>query len=547
MDKKISLKPKIKAYWQSWIQGRWWYGLTLVSASKIPTETIPSDWWPGDLSSGQSLIEGIFKLTDGTLPLKQFSHFLAVSSACPSFLVPIIHGFGWLRDLRMISSNASRKRARELIIYWIHYNHSWRQKAWLSAAWQAGVMGQRLRHWLAMYDFFGASADDSFRQVFFTSLNRQYKHLHRIYKLHNLSAWQQEQALLGLLFASCVLEKTPNHLKIYLKDYEKLIVERFTSQDMPMLRCPKIQFLLLQDLLDLRTLLRTKGYQEPSFLHQTIQSLTPLVRFFRHSNGELADFQGKLSPLDSQLIQAQNISVAAVDMVLSLSDIRARPIQNSLIGYERLSAKDGVVLLNTEASNPLPTLSDVGLGIFDFEWSIGALRFIRTSDLVLHTHEGHSISLGENPLLPHNDLLLKIKRQRQEGYHHLWAQLEKAGPAFHISLQREFYLAANLSDFRGCETINFDQDGVIGIRFVFDKTVQLLSHSNRAAMFKLNSPTGATSRLPDHQIWRLVSSGADQILTQSLGGGRFMVVLMSALQRGTAKTVKWAFHLNHRD
>ncbi len=542
----LSLEKRIYSSFQRRFQNSRLYGLSLVSSVKPLTDAIPSDWWPGDLTAGQSLVEGTFKLADKNIPLKNFSHFLAVSKECPSSLLFGIHGFGWLRDLRMVSSNLSRKRARDLITYWIHYNHSWHKKSWLLPAWRADIMGQRLRNWLGVYDFFGSSADNNFRHLFLTSLTRQYKHLHRMYSQNSLSSWQQIQALVGLIFTACVLKVPTATLNLYLAYFEKIIYQDLLHPNQK-IRCPKIYFFLLQDLIDLRIVLKSRDYQEPVFFGQILPVLASLVRFFRHSNGELADFPGRLKDLEFLTLSAQSISVALIDMVLSLSDSRARSIQTTQIGYERLAAKEGVVLLNTQPSSFPATLGDRGLGILDFEWSVGPNRWIHFSDLILHSAEGTGLFLGYPSPFINTDMSLKVKRQKQDGYHHLIAELENKKTAREFYLQREFYLASNLSDFRGCEAVRFTHDGFIGIRFIFNKTVQLISQSDRTATFKVVFSPHPLNKHSEHQTWRLVCSGIEQILTESLEDGRLMVVLMASLYAQQEKTLKWAFHLKHNE
>ncbi len=67
------------------------------------------------------------------------------------------HGFTWLRDLRVIGTDAARMRARALVGDWIAGGDA------DPLAQRPDVAGSRIAAWLGHYDFFAASADDEFR------------------------------------------------------------------------------------------------------------------------------------------------------------------------------------------------------------------------------------------------------------------------------------------------------------------------------------------------------------------------------------------------
>ena len=513
------------------------YGLRLWRASKSIHPVILTDLWTGDSTAGQSLVEGSFKIGDYFVPLKQASRFLSHSRECPKGFSLFLHSFEWLRDLRAVGTNASRKRARELIKYWIHSHDSWTKKTWLEPSWHPEIMGQRLRYWLSLYDFFGASADDDFRRLFFTSLNRQFRHLQNTYKTHTAREWEYLQALVGLLFATCSLKKPLSLLEHYLKELEKALSQQLFEDGGHISRSPTIQFLLLRDLIDIRALLRSCAVTEPEFLQQAIQHIAPIVRFFRHTSGKLAHFRGILGDVEVARLSCHVLSSAAVDRVLSLSDTRSKgPQRCTDTGYERLISKGGLVILNAKPSRANPDLADKAFGALDFEWSILQQGLVCTNDIIFHDALGNTLSVDHS----HNkEWPLQVSRQHKEGCHHLWVQLNYQQQYYGIHHEREFYLAVDPHDFRGFEKITFNQEGLVGIRFVFDKTAKVMSQSTRSIKIKLSSSsTGLASK-----TCRLVSSGAEQILTYSLSGGGLAVVLMASLHANTPKIIKWGFRL----
>jgi hypothetical protein len=503
-----------------------------------------TDLWPGDPTGGQSLVNGSFKGENYVFSLKEASCFLANSYECPQDIMHFLHSFDWLRDLRALGTNASRKRTRELILYWIDSNHSLRKKSWLSPAWHPGIIGQRLRCWLSMYDFFGASADENFRREFFRSLNHQFHYLQKTYKSLNRTSWYYSQALTGLIFFTCCLEKSPKQLEIYLKELEKTLSEQFLQDGGHISRSPKIHFLILRDLIDIRTLLRTSALiPEPSFLQQAIQHIAPLIRFFRHSDGELADFQGLLTPLESLRLQFYKVSAATVDMVLSLSDARPRQIQRAQdTGYERFSSKGGLILLNTKKETSAREEEDQGLGILNFQWSAPPYGFICSNDVVIYTMKGQPIYIRNNKELPPG--FIQIKRQQKEGHNHLRAHFDYQLENCTVQLNRELYIAPEPGDFRGSESILLDCEGIISIRFTFCRTAVLVSKSTRSVMIKFKPRKVNLEESYAPNTWRLVCTGKEEVFTQTLSDGRLEVILMMSLEPYQEKKMKWAFHLS---
>ncbi|RZI46381.1 hypothetical protein [Candidatus Finniella inopinata] len=524
--------------WKRLLQATPLYGLRLMGSTESIPSIVLTDLWPGDSMAGQSLVEGSFKMGDYFVPLKEVSRFLSHSRECPKGFLLFLHSFEWLRDLRTAGTNASRKRARELIKYWIQSHGSWARKNWLEPSWYPEVMGQRIRFWLSLYDFFGATADDEFKRLFFTSLHRQYRYLQNNYKTHTRTDWQHFQALVGLIFATCCLEKTSYRLAVYMKELEKLLSRQLFEDGGHVSRSPKIQFFLLRDLIDMRGVLRSCGVSEPEFLQQAIQHIAPIVRFFRHTSGELAHFSGALNQVDALRLSCHFLSSAMVDRVLSLSDTRSRGGQRCAdTGYERLTSKGGVIILNTKPCYSGDQTTDKAFGMVDFEWSVLQRGLVCASDLIFHDASGNIVSLdGEGDS---NSWKLETSRHHKDGSHHLWAQLHCHKGGFDLMYEREFYLAADPHDFRGQEKIIFNQEGVAGIRFIFDRSAEIINQSKRSIKIKLSS---VSADQPGH-IYRLASSGAEQLISYPLQEGKLGVVLMTAVQAHSSKIIKWGFQL----
>ena len=112
------------------------------------------DPWPGDPARGARLLKGELSLSGAVRVLKPGSW--ADTGGHP-IMRAHAHGFAWMRDLRVIGTDAARMRARALVGDWIAGGDA------DPLAQRPDVAGSRIASWLGHYDFFAASADDEFR------------------------------------------------------------------------------------------------------------------------------------------------------------------------------------------------------------------------------------------------------------------------------------------------------------------------------------------------------------------------------------------------
>ena len=525
------------------------YGISLLGRSTSELLTIPADPWPGQFEVAQTLLEGSFPfgdVFDGRLiPLKNCLSYLAWSRSCPPDFLCRLHSFEWLRDLKSINTNPSRKFARQLVSHWIVYNHSLTKKNWLTPAWKNGIIGARLANWIALYDFFGASADDAFRRDFFKSLIRQYRYLRRNYSCKDDSL-DTFLAIKGLIFCACTLPRQKHRISAFLKDLEKVLKKQLLPDGGHISRSPLIQFVILRDLIDIRLLLKGAELEIPLFVQNAIHVMAPLVRLFRHGDGALADFMGDSPP---HSVGIETISGAAVDMALSLADVRGRSPGRALhMGFERCSSKAGLILLNTKPTlggePPLIKNGEPGIGILDFEWSVGRKRLIHRCDTI--------VQLADHSWLQVKDLKdkeLSLKRYNKDGNGYIEAELEKSLGDMTYHLKRQLYLTPEAGDFRGHDSLTFSKSALVAVRFVFSSLVEMVSDSPQRIRLKVAHPfkeEGAhrkTSKHPE-QIWRFISSGAESVICkQPKEPSPAYLFLLAPLVADKAQTIKWSFRL----
>jgi uncharacterized heparinase superfamily protein len=494
------------------------YRFTLMSGPKPKyLAIIPTDPWPGDIYKGRQLLDGKFILANEIISMAD----LWMPTDASPIALKELHQFNWLRDLRALGDNMARRLARQLISNWIDRNQDWQMYSW-----QVGITGCRVANWIGLYDFFCSSADDSFRNLFFREISRQIRHL--IYSWEDApTSLERFWALKGIIFTAITFPGEAHRLEGLLSQLEKEVIEQILPDGGHQSRNPDIHVLVLRDLIDIRTMLRLIRYEIPPFIQSSINQMAPIVRLFRHGDGGLATFgKGSL------------ISPAVIDMVLSLADVRGRPPDRAPhIGFERCANKSSLILLNVGAkldNNPM-VMEDEGTGSLNFEWSIGRDRFILQGDVILQTQEGKNIQI---PKL-FDAKSVKLRRTNQKGHSLVDVRYHLLGSC-PFSHRRQLCLGGNNVNLRGEDTIEASCDVVYGIRFVLGKMVDAsLSTGKRGVLLKLPI-NGKPSKTQEHQQWRLIASGIEEIVCEPHGDNK-AILLLGRTKVNQQTSIQWAF------
>lgn len=495
------------------------YRFTLMSGPKPKyLAVMPTDPWPGDVYKGRQLLDGKFILANEIISMTD----LWMPSDASPIALKELHQFNWLRDLRALGDNMARRLARQLISNWIDRNQDWQMYSW-----QVGITGCRVANWLALYDFFCSSADDSFRNLFFREISRQVRHL--MYSWEDApTSLERFWALKGIIFTAITFPGETHRLEGLLTQLEKEVKEQILPDGGHQTRNPDLHVFVLRDLIDIRTMLRLIRYEIPSFIQSSINQMAPIVRLFRHGDGGLATFGNE-----------SLISPPVIDMVLSLADVRGRPPDRAQhIGFERCVNKSSLILLNVGTKlDYVPTvMDDEGTGSLNFEWSIGRNRIILQGDIILQTPDGQNIQIPKI-LDPKS---IKLRRTNQKGHSLVDVRYHQQGenPFFH---RRQLCLGGNNVNLRGEDTIEASCDVVYGIRFVLGETVDAsLSTGKRGVILKL--PTnGKSSKSQENHQWRLIASGIEEIVCEPYGENK-TILLLGRTKVNQQASIQWAFY-----
>ncbi len=268
--------------------------------------------------------------------------------------------FSWLRHLRAADSAITRANARSLIDEWMNL-----QGGYHPLGWRLDILSRRLICWLSQAPFVLQDADARFYRRFIRSLTRQVRYLRRSLKATR-DGLPRLQAVIALNYATLCLQDHSS----YLRGHVRRLSDELNAQILPdgghVSRNPGALIELLIDLLPLRQLFSARHLQPPTALINAIDRMMPMLRFFRHADGNFAQFNG-MGPT----------SVDQLATVLAYDDARGTPVSNAPhSGYQRIDAGGTALLMDTGRPPPLAVSQEAHAGCLSFELSWKSSRLV---------------------------------------------------------------------------------------------------------------------------------------------------------------------------
>jgi uncharacterized heparinase superfamily protein len=261
--------------------------------------------------------------------------------------------FVWLRHLRAADSAITRANARSLIDDWITM-----QGGWHRIGWRPDILSRRVICWLSQAPFVLQDADARFYRRFIRSLSRQVRYLRRTLN-ESRDGLPRLQAVIALNYATLCLQGQSG----YLRANVRRLIDELRKQILPdgghVSRNPGALIELLADLLPLRQLFSARQLQPPQALNNAIDRIMPMLRFFRHGDGNFAQFNG-MGPTPVDLLAT----------VLAYDDARGTPVSNAPhSGYQRIDAGQTALLMDTGRPPPVMLSQEAHAGCLSFELS----------------------------------------------------------------------------------------------------------------------------------------------------------------------------------
>jgi uncharacterized heparinase superfamily protein len=280
-------------------------------------------------------------------------------------------GFGWLRHLRAADSAITRANARALVDEWITLN-----RAHDPIAWRADVVARRVISWLSQAPLVLDDSDVRFYRRFLRSLTRQVRHLR-----HTVSEARDGvprlQASIALIYASLCMANQQRHIRVATKRLSDELIRQILPDGGHISRNPGALIDLLVDLLPLRTAFTARNIAPPPPLLNAIDRMMPMLRFFRHGDGNFALFNG-MGPTRTDLLTT----------ILAYDDARGAPLANAPhSGYQRLERAGTLLLVDTGRVPPMAVSQEAHASCLAFELSARGSRLVVNCGLPINSRE----------------------------------------------------------------------------------------------------------------------------------------------------------------
>lgn len=510
-----------------------WAKLPSLRGSVPEAPAVPiRDPWGGDAGRGARLMRGEFTWAGITRKLEAGQWGRGPGGDA---MLAQIHGFSWLRDLRVIGDPEARVRTRALILDWFDAAPA------IGIATRPDVMGARITAWLAHFDFFAASADDEFRNALMARLIADARVLAAALPAEERDG-RALTALKGLVAASVALPEHADYLTRALRFLPQEIARQVLEDGGHVERSPAAHLAALRELIEMRAMLQAAGAAVPGELGQSIDRMAAALRTLCHGGGLLALFNG-----------TRDEPARSVDQVLAQAGRALRmPPRLQQMGFERLAAGRSVLIMDAGAPAAPGSDRNAHAGTLAFEMSVDRDRLIvncgaappgnaalveaaRTtaahSTLVIADTSSSELKPGGLGRRPQK---VVVERQEANGAHWLDASHDGWRRVFGALHRRRIYMSESGEDIRGEDVIDAPTGQPFAIRF----------HLHPAVIASLQQDgEGVLLRLPSGG-WRLRADGAKLALEESifLAGSeprRAEQVVLTGDADGP-QTIKWA-------
>src|SRR5580692_11774023 len=262
-------------------------------------------------------------------------------------------GFGWLRHLRAADTALTRANARSLVDDWISIPANKRPLGR-----RADVLARRVISLLSQAPLVLGDTDSKFYRRYLRGLAREIRYL-RYTMLDIPDGVPRLQVLIALCYASLCLANQARHIRSAARKLSDELQRQILPDGGHISRNPGALIELLIDLLPLRQTFASRNIAPPPALLNAIDRMMPMLRFFRHSDGTLAHFNGMGATPIEQLMT-----------LLAYDDTHGAPLSNApYSAYQRIEANGGVLIMDTGGAPPIEMSLEAHAGCLSFEFS----------------------------------------------------------------------------------------------------------------------------------------------------------------------------------
>lgn len=518
-----------------------------LSAHDKPDQLLvkPHEAWSGDAGHGGQICSGVFVLGGARTPINgDVWAFDDTHSRWPGY----IHSFDWLRDLRAYGRDNARITARRMVESWTALHYRWDPQGWALP-----LAGARIANWIAHYDFFCASADETFRAMYFDMLIRQARHISR-----ELGRGGAESAgdiditaIKGLVYAGLCLPGREYWAEQGIACLETALNRQIASDGGHISRSPNRLKNVICHCLDLRAVIQSAKLPVPEALQHAIDRMVPALRVFRFPDKGLGVFHDTREGDADHIDQIQQMAGVRGTRMASLPDT----------GFERLTQGKGCVLMDTGRAPPAGHDEHAHAGLLAFEFTCGKDRiFVNCGTHPVDEHwremlrgtaahttltldHRNAEPVGGDGAIHRRARTLQGHREDRDGASLIDACHDGYYAINGITHRRRVYLGENGRDLRGEDSLTctpgLDRAVEVAIRFHLHPTVKAsLIRDGMEGLLRTPSGTG----------WRFCHNGGQLALEDSiyLGGDGVrpqkarQLVIHACMQDSDHVVFKWA-------
>jgi uncharacterized heparinase superfamily protein len=467
-------------------------------------------------------------------------------------------GFGWLRHLRAADSGITRANARALVDEWIAA-----QGAWHPVGWRPDVLSRRIISWLSQAPLLLQDSDMRFYRRFVRSLVRQVRFLrHTAGDAHR--GFARMQAAIALSYAALCIAGQNRHIKSTTARLMNEIERQILPDGGHISRDPGAIVEILLELLPLRQAFAARNIAPPQALLNAIERMMPMLRFFRHSDGTFAHFNG-MGPTPAELLLT----------LLAYDETRGAPISNApYSAYQRLEAGGGVLIMDTGRAPPIEMSLEAHAGCLSFEFSSpkqnlivvnsgmpamardewrplarataaqSTATFNETSSAQFVEAAVFRRVLGGSPMVGGPTHVSVAREQRPDAIV-LRAGHDGYAGRFNVVHQRTLTLAADGTRLQG-EDLFLAADGSPRLRLAKDQYAIRFHLHPLIKATRLTDGHGVLLVMPNKEVWTFSAGDhqiqlADGVYLAGNDGPRRAAQMVIAGQAGSAPRVVWSF------
>jgi uncharacterized heparinase superfamily protein len=318
----------------------------------------PYDGLTRKLEDADALLRGRFRLAGHMIEVREGSIF-DKPAPTPDW-AEALHSFQWLPPLSAAGGDAARTLAMNLFTQWLRRSWKYGEPSWLPH-----VMARRLANTFAHGRLILTNSDVLWRSRVFVSLREQSRMLAWIAREAPEGLARLEAASVVALSAVC-LDHSKARLLLGLKLLEEELGKQILADGGHVSRSPSQlahAYRLLTMVIDA---LAAENHETPKSVRSAHDRMAPMLRFFQHGDGGLAQFNGG-DECDARMIAG----------LLARDEVRGQPLGYARhSGYHRLAAGSAVVLMDCGPPPPIGFANSAHAGCLSFEMSTGQQRVV---------------------------------------------------------------------------------------------------------------------------------------------------------------------------